>query len=331
MPTVLVTDGFMQPGEPGGIRLLEQAGVELRFVQLPAATTNAELIEHLQGCMGVLAGSQRFTDEVFAGAPQLRIVARLGVGYDAIDLEAATRHGVLITTAPGTLEWAVADHTFGLLLALAHHITQDDRAMRRGEWRPFWGVDVWRKTLGLVGLGRIGRMVAQRARGFEMRILAHEPQPDMAFVQEYGIELVSLEELLHRADFVSLHTPLTPQTRQLINAERLALMQPSAYLINTARGGLVDEDALYAALTTGGIAGAGLDVRQVEPPTDSRFATLDNVVLTPHDSGLTDGRRLACGTMAAGSILSVLADQRPDGLLNVDAWERRRTGPEPAS
>jgi D-3-phosphoglycerate dehydrogenase len=297
-------------------------------MQLPPATTMAaELIHHLQGCMGVLAGSQAFTDEVFAGAPELRIVARLGVGYDAIDVEAATRHGVAVTTTPGTLEWAVADHTFGLILALAHHIASDDRAIRRGEWRPHWGVDVWRKTLGLVGLGRIGRMVAQRAHGFEMRILAHEPKPEMDFVQEYGIEVVSLEELLRRSDFVTLHTPLTPETRNMINGERLALMRRGAYLINTARGGLVDEDALYEALSTGAIAGAGLDVRRVEPPQDARFSDLDNVVLTPHDAGLTDGRQLACGTMAANGILSVLRDERPQGLLNPDVWERRRGQP----
>ena len=146
----------------------------------------------------------------------------------------------------------------------------------------------------------------------------------MAFVREYGIELVTLEELLRGSDFVSLHTPLTPETRNLINAERLALMKPGAYLINTARGGLIDEDALYEALSTGAIAGAGLDVRQVEPPTDTRFSRLENVVLTPHDSGLTDGRRLACGTMAARGILSVLRDDRPEGLLNPEMWERRR-------
>lgn len=324
MPTVLVADNKSVPGEPGGIRLLEEAGVELRFAHVPVASTTAELLCYLEGCMGVLASGQDFTDAVFAGASDLRVVARMGVGYDAIDVEAATRHGVAITITPGTLEWAVADHTFGLILALAHHIVADDRAIRRGEWHQQWGVDVWRKTLGLVGLGRIGRMVAQRARGFELHILAHEPMPDMAFVREYGIELVSLEELLRRGDFVSLHTPLTPHTRGLINAERLALMQPGAYLINTARGGLVDEDALYAALTTGRLAGAGLDVRAVEPPTDTRFAALDNVVLTPHNAGMTDGRRLACGTMAATGILRILRGERPDGLVNPAVWERRR-------
>lgn len=324
MSTVLVADNKSEPGEPGGISLLEQAGMEMRFASLPATTAPGDLIRHLRGCAAVLASSQPFTDEVFQGAPDLRIVARMGVGYDAVDVDAATRHGVLVTTTPGTLEWAVADHTFGLILALAHHIALDDRASRRGAWRPLWGVDVWRKTLGLVGLGRIGRMVAQRARGFEMRILAHEPAPDPDVVREYGIALVSLEELLRESDFVSLHVPLTHETRNLIDAARLAMMRPGAYLINTARGGLVDEDALYTALSGGALGGAGLDVRRTEPPEDTRFSTLDNVVLTPHDAGMTDGRRLACGTMAATGILRALRGERPDGLLNPAAWERRR-------
>jgi phosphoglycerate dehydrogenase-like enzyme len=322
---VLVADNKSNPGESGGIAELERAGLDLRFARLPVATTSEDvLLEHLRGCMGVLASMQRFTERVFERSPDLRVVARMGVGFDAIDVDAATRHGVAVTTTPGTLEWAVADHTLGLLLALAHHVVADDRAQRRGEWRQTWGIDAWRKTLGLVGLGRIGRMVAQRARGFEMEVLALEPQPDMAFVDRFAIQLVPLEELLRRSDFVSLHMPLTTETRHLMNRERLGMMKPGAFLINTARGGLVDEDALYGALTTGALAGAGLDVREAEPPEDDRFAALENVVLTPHVASMTDGRRLACGMMAARGILSVMRGERPEGLLNPDVWERRR-------
>ena len=320
MPTVLVTDSLSRPGEGGGIGLLEDAGLKLRFQSFPS-TSSADLIERLQGCFAVLASGHRYTDQVFAAVPELCVVARLGVGYDAIDLEAATRHGVCITTTPGTLEWAVADHAMGMIINLAHHIAQDDRALRRGEWRPFYGLDVTGKTLGLIGLGRIGQMVAKRARGFDMRILTHEQRPDPAFVAAHGIELASLEHLLAQSDFVSLHLPLTPETVKLINAERLALIKPGAYLINTARGGLVDEDALFEALQSGRLGGAGLDVRNPEPPVDSRFSTLENVLLTPHVAGLTDGRKLACGIMAATGILSVLRGERPAGLINAEAWE----------
>ncbi len=329
MPTVLVTDSLSRPGEAGGIALLEDAGLTLRFQSFPAASAVAEVIAQHRGCFAVLAGSHRYNDEVFTALPEFCVVARLGVGYDAIDVEAATRHGVCVTTTPGTLEWAVADHTMGMIINLAHHIAQDDRALRRGEWRPFYGLDVTGKTLGLIGLGRIGQMVAKRARGFDMRILAYEQQPNQAFVAAQGIELTSLEQLLAQSDFVSLHLPLTPETVKLINAERLALMKPGAYLINTARGGLVDEDALFDALQSGRLGGAGLDVRDPEPPVDPRFSTLENVVLTPHVAGLTDGRKLACGLMAATGILSVLHGERPAGLINPEVWESpaRRKSP----
>lgn len=331
MPTVLVTDSLARPGEGGGIGLLENAGLELRFRAFPRGSGTGALIEHLRGCFAVLAAGHHYTDEVFAALPELCIVARLGVGYDSIDLAAATRHGVCITTTPGTLEWAVADHTMGMLINLAHHIGQDDRAMRRGEWRQFYGLDVTGKTLGLIGLGRIGRHVARRARGFEMRILAYEPRPDRAFVEQHQIELVPLDDLLAQSDFVSLHLPLTPETSKLINAEKLARMKPGAFLINTARGGLVDEDALFAALQTGKLGGAGLDVRDPEPPRDPRFSALENVLLTPHVAGLTDGRWLACGSMAAGDILRVLHGERPAGLVNGEVWESpaRRSPPTP--
>ncbi|HXT37199.1 MAG TPA: phosphoglycerate dehydrogenase [Chloroflexota bacterium] len=329
MPTVLVTDSLARPGEGGGIGLLEDAGLELRFQSFPRDCPAAELISHLRGCFAVLAAGHRYTDAVFAALPELCVVARLGVGFDSIDLEAATRRGVCITTTPGTLEWAVADHTIGTMINLAHHISQDDRAIRRGEWRQFYGLDVTGKTLGLVGLGRIGQMVAQRARGFEMRILAHEPRPDPAFVARHGIELVPLDDLLAQSDFVSLHVPFMPQTHHLINAERLARMKPGAFLINTARGGLIDEDALFDALQAGKLGGAALDVRDPEPPRDPRFSALENVVLTPHVAALTDGRWLACGTMAATGILRVLRGERPDGLVNPEVWESpaRRSPP----
>ncbi|MDB5060095.1 MAG: serA 3 [Chloroflexi bacterium] len=322
MATVLVTDGIYQPGERGGMSLLEEAGVTLRFVALPPNTPTADMIHHLQGCFAVIASSQQYTDDLFTVLPDLCVVARLGVGYDAVDIPAATRRGVSVLTTPGTLEWAVADHTMGMIIALAHQIVKADRAIRQGNWQAFYMLDVWRKTLGLVGLGRIGQMVAQRARAFDMRVLAHEPRPDMAFVEKHGIELVPLDDLLAQSDFVSLHVPLTEETRGLIDARRLALMKPHAYLINTARGTLVDEDALFEALQSGRLGGAGLDVRVNEPPTDTRFAELDNVVATPHMAGLTDGRRLACGIMTAEGILHVLRGERPEGLVNPEVWKR---------
>ena len=183
-------------------------------------------------------------------------------------------------------------------------------------------MDVSRKTLGIIGLGRIGRAVAQRAAGFGMHVLANEPLPDTAFVERHGIELVPLEDLLRRADFVSLHLPLSAATREYFDSAKLARMRSDAFLINTARGGLIDEDALEEALRAGQIAGAALDVRGVEPPDDNRFAQFDNVVLTPHIASNTLETRRAMSLMSVENVLRVLRGERPHGFINPEVWDR---------
>ncbi len=325
MTTVLFALADARPVEDGWIGALDAAGCSVRFAQTSPTTPTAELIRLLGGCVAVVAGGEPYTDAVFASAPELRHVARFGVGFDAVDVSAATRHGVVVTTTPGTNDWAVADHTIGLMLDLAHGISRHDRFVRRAEWGVIRGTDVWQKTLGIIGLGRIGRGVARRGRGFDMRVIACEPCPDLAFVEEHTIELVSLETVLRQADFVSLHLPLSPETERLVDVDALALMKTTAFLINTARGRLVDEDALYEAVRVGRIAGAGLDAWTVEPMTDPRWAELDNVVLTPHSAPATGKVWEVTGTMAAEQILTLRRGERPRGILNPEVWERRRT------
>src|SRR5260370_7507071 len=172
--------------------------------------------------------------------------SRVGVGYDAVDISAATAHGVLVTNTPGANATAVADFAMGLLLAVARWIPTFDRDLRQGVWQSRLGADVWQQTLGIVGLGNIGRGVARRARGFDMRVLAYEPYPDQAFVREHGVELVPLERVFADSDFITLHLPASAETARMVNARLLALMKPTAYLINPARGSLADQDALYA-------------------------------------------------------------------------------------
>ncbi len=322
MPTVLITTDMLKPGEAGGVRLLDEAGINLRYAPRRPRSID-ELLQQAEGCDASICGDEAYTDEVFAALPSLRHVARHGVGYDSVDVKAATKRGVIVTVTPGANTEPVADHAFGLMLVLAHRIMRDDQAIRRGEWLGSMRADVFRRTLGLVGLGGIGKAVVRRAQGFAMRILAYEPAPDDAFVAAHGVELVELDDLFRQSDIVSLHAPLLPGTVGLVDARRLALMKPSAYLINTARGGLIDEDALYEALSNGRIAGAGLDVRAAEPSTGGRFATLDNVVLTPHAAGRTEAMWLAGGTMAAEAVLAVLRGARPHGLVNPAAWEQR--------
>ena len=257
-------------------------------------------------------------------AASLKHVARWGVGFDRVDLEAATECGVLVTTTQGGNDWGMADHAFAMILGLGHMLVANHLRIQAGEWGRPVGTDVWRKTLGIVGLGRIGKAVAQRASAFEMRILAYEPYPDRDFCKQWGIRLLSLDELLQRSDYVTLHLPGGGKNRHLIGRTQLSLMKSRAYLVNTARGDLIDEDALYDALVKGTIAGAGLDVRETEPPTDPRFSSLPNVILSPHVAGVTHDTVSRMSHLAVDSILSAWHGEEPHGLLNPAAWDRRR-------
>jgi phosphoglycerate dehydrogenase-like enzyme len=324
---VLITVTHLYVREAPYLRRLEAAGLEV--VRLVGSTggklTEDELIGALPGVFATLAGSEPYTERVLAAAPGLRVIARWGVGFDAIDLDAASRHGVAVCTAVGANHEAVADYALALMCALQRGVVQNHRLITGGQWRTEFRPGLWRATVGIVGLGRIGQAVARRCRAFDMRILACEPAPDMAAVRQLGVELVSLEELLRRADLVTLHCPATPETRHLMNRERLALMKPTAHLVNTARGTVVDEAALYEALKTGRLAGAGLDVFEREPCTAAPLFDLDNVVLSPHVAGVDATSEVAMADRAIDAILAVRQGQAPaaECILNPEALARR--------
>lgn len=324
MPKVLVTQPSVNGVGDPRLDAFRAAGWEISHEPGGAWLKGDDLLELVQGHDAIIASSEPYTREILTRADTLKHVARWGVGFDQVDIPAATELGVLVTTTVGANDWGVADHAFALIFALARRVVENDRLVRGGGWSRPPGRDIWQKTLGIVGLGRIGRGVAQRASGFEMKLLAYEPYPDMAFVEKYGVELVSLEELLQRSDYVTLHAPGGAENKHLMNAERLALMKPTAYLVNTARGGLIDENALYEALTRGKLGGAGLDVREQEPPTDPRFNSLDHVVLTAHVAGITVETSAAMTAMCAESILTAARGELPHGLLNPDVWGHRR-------
>jgi D-3-phosphoglycerate dehydrogenase len=324
MPRVLVTQPSVTGPDDPRLDALRAAGWEIHHEPAGARANPEQLLELVQGHDAVIASSETYNRTVLERADTLKHVARWGVGFDQVDVPAATEFGVLVTTTQGANDWGVADHAFALIFALARRVVENDRVVRGGGWSRPPGRDIWRKTLGIVGLGRIGRGVAQRASGFEMKLLAYEPYPDWAFVEKWGVELVSLEELLGRGDYVTLHAPGGADNLHLINADRLALMKPTAYIINTARGALIDEAALHAALVGGKLAGAGLDVREQEPPTDTRFNDLPNVVLTAHVAGVTVETSAAMTAMAAESILEGSRGERPQGLLNPEVWDHRR-------
>ena len=280
-------------------------------VAIPEKRTEEVMIQLLENADAVIAGSDPLSRSVLENCPRLKVISRPGVGYDAIDIKAARELGVRVATTPGTNERAVADHAFALILGLARALLRLDRETRQGSWKRPVSADVGRKVLGIIGLGAIGRQVALRGRGFDMQVLAHEIYPNLEFVKQHGVELTTLEDLLQRADFVSLHTPSTPDTYHLMNEERLRLMKPTAYLVNTARGPLIDEKALLKALKEGWIAGAGLDVFEKEPPGASPFFDLDNVLVSPHIAGITDDACHAMAEMAIENVVRVLDGNDP--------------------
>jgi len=308
-----------------GLDRLAAAGYVIERVQGRRMLTEDELIARLAGVCATIAGGEAYTERVFATHPTLKLVARHGAGFDKVDLAAATRHGVVVTTTPGSNANAVADLTIGLMCAVRRQIARLDRRMREGVWASEYVPALWRSTVGIVGLGHIGKCVARRCLGFEMQVLATEPVPDMAFVRQHGIELLGLEELLRRADIITLHTPATPQNRHLINRERLALMRPTAILINTARGTLVDEDALVEALKNDRLAGAGLDVFQREPlEHSSPLLALDSVVLTPHCAGKDLTAQASTVSRCVETILRFFRGEplEPGDLRNPDVLRR---------
>lgn len=293
--------------------------------------TRDELLAKVKGLDGLLSLlTDRIDGELLdAAGPQLKIVANHAVGFDNVDLAAATARGVLITNTPGVLTEATADHAWALLFAVARRIPESERFLRAGKfkgWGPlmFLGGDVTGRTLGVVGAGRIGHAMALRSRGFEMRVLYADESTNPVLEQEIGARRVELAELLRESDFVSLHVPLLPGTRHLINAETLRQMKPSAYLINTSRGPVVDEAALAAALRQGVLAGAALDVFENEPAVHPDLLALENVVLTPHTASATIATRGKMASMAANNLIAGLRGQQPPNLVNVEVWGKQR-------
>ncbi len=280
---------FSLNGEEGPhIATLQDAGFELVFKPEGSDLWREDdLIAAMAGCSAVIAGSEPYTRRVIENCPELRIIARSGVGFDAVDLEACNEKRILVTTTPGVNHHAVAEHTISLLMGVARDLPKQDQHVRSGQWIRRAFPRVMGTTLGIVGLGRIGQAVATRARGLGMNVVAYDPFANKDFAAEWQIELVSLDNLYARSDYVSLHSPSTPETIHMINRESLAKMKPGSVLINTARGSLIKEADLIASLKSGHLRGAGLDVYEVEPlPTDSPLLELDNVLLSGHTAGL---------------------------------------------
>jgi phosphoglycerate dehydrogenase-like enzyme len=307
-----------------GLGLLDEAsGVEWEFL-----TDDVDELRpvDIEGYDALLVFSPAITARSLAGAERVTLLARLGVGYDRIDVDACTERGVMLTIAPDGVRRPVAAATMSFILALAHRLPRMDRLARESRWneaRSHMGLGLTGRILGLVGLGNIGREIALLAKSFDLRVVATDPYADAEDTAARGVELIALETLLATADFVCVACPLNEETHHLVNAERIALMKPTAYLVNMARGPIVDQRALTVALQERRIAGAALDVFDPEPPDpDDPLLGLDNVILSPHAMCITDEWALVTGQSACGGVLDVAAGLVPRHVVNREALDR---------
>jgi glyoxylate reductase len=303
---------------------------ELAVHEGPGPIPRERLLLRLPGVAGVLSAmTERVDDEFLAAGESLVVVANFGVGYDNIDVPACTRRGVLVTNTPDVLTESTADIAWVLMMAAARRVGEGERFLRsrsRWVWEPDFmlGRDFSGKTLGIVGFGRIGQAVAKRAGPFRMRILYNSSSRASADVEaELEAEYRELDDLFAEADFVTLHTPLTPQTRHLVDARRLKLMKSTAVLVNASRGPVVDEAALVEALHAGRIFAAGLDVFEREPEVHPGLLELENVVIIPHLGSATVQTRTAMAMLAAENLIAAVSGERPPNLVNPEAWDRR--------
>ncbi|MFO0952233.1 MAG: phosphoglycerate dehydrogenase [Isosphaeraceae bacterium] len=318
MPTVLIAPGPLR-GKPGRFREILQAAGFDEFIEYPGDGTlnEAQLRESLPRCEAMLAGGELLSAEILDLAPHLRAIARTGVGYDAVDIAAATARKIPVIITPGTNQESVAEHTLGLLLAVTRNLVVNDNLVKSGGWTRALIQPVRGRTLGLVGLGRIGRAVAVRASAFGMKIIAFDPLgADTEFDTRHGIGRRTFDELLAESDVVSLHLPLSPATRAIINRETLAKMKPGSILVNTSRGGLVNEADLYASLVSGHLFGAGLDVLVDEPPDPKNpLLTLSNVVISPHLGGIDTKSMADMADLASSCVAMLRRGEWPAGCV----------------
>ncbi|RKY38570.1 MAG: phosphoglycerate dehydrogenase [Candidatus Omnitrophota bacterium] len=284
MPKILISDKLAEEG----IKILKDADF---IVDCKYKLDKEELKKVIKDYDAIIVRSQtKLTKDILEEADSLKFIGRAGVGIDNVDLETATKKGIIVMNAPGGNTVSTSEHTFALILSLARKIPYAHNSLKEKEWNRsrFRGVELQSKVLGIIGLGRIGKEVAKRGIAFGMEVLAYDPFISYEIADSLGVRLIDLKELLQKADFITIHTPLTEETKNLISFDEFALMKPTAYLINCARGGIVDEEALYHALSTGKIAGAAVDVFAKEPPLDSKLLQLENIVVTPHLGASTE-------------------------------------------
>jgi len=314
---------IVQPIHQRGMQVFDES-YDVRVASDPSAAT---VIKEIKGVEGVVVRMAPFTREIIEAADALKVIGRHGVGVDTIDIQAATEKGIVVVNTPNANATSVAEHTLTAIGALAKRVVTYDRAIREERWElrnSYGAVDLDGKILGLVGVGRIGSMVARRAAAaFNMKAIAFDPYVTQEKAREMGVTLcAAMDDVFAQADVVSLHTPLTPETRRLVDAARLRSMKPTAFLVNFSRGEVLDEKALYDALKSGVIAGAAIDVYDPEPPLkDNPLFELDNIILSPHSAALTEECVIRMATGAAEGVVDVLTGRRPQFIVNPEVFK----------
>ncbi|HEY8499413.1 MAG TPA: phosphoglycerate dehydrogenase [Clostridia bacterium] len=303
---ILVTPRSFGKKDPFVFRMLEKAGLTVVRNETGNILDKESMKSLLKDCDGVIVGVDPLDAEVITTAPRLKAIAKYGVGLDNIDIEAAKSRSIKVSCTTGANSEAVADYTMALMLAVARKVVEIDKKCRTGNWVKIVTSDISNKTLGLIGLGVVGKLVAARAQGFSMKVIAHDIFWDAAYAEAHNITKATPEEIYESADIISVHLPLTPETNNYIGQAQINKMKPTVIIVNTARGGIINEDALFNALANKRIYGAGIDTFTSEPPKDARWFKLDNIVLGSHCAASTEGAIRNMGRMAAMNLLKDL-------------------------
>jgi len=313
---ILITPRSFASFSDKPLKMLTERGYKVKRNNTGRPYKKEELLKLIRDVDGIIIGIDELSAEIIEEANTLKVISKYGIGLDNIDINMATNKKIIVTNTPTANVDAVADLAFGLILSLARRIPEADKKTKSGKWEKIIGKSVWEKTLGVIGLGKIGRQVVKRAKGFEMNILAFDIVKDKKIVQKYGIKYVNLEKLLQKSDYITIHIPLNDATRNMISYEELEKMKKDAFLINTSRGGIVDEEALYNALRNNKLRGAALDVYNNEPPRESPLKELDNVIMTPHIGAYTEEAIENMSIQAAQNLIDVLEGKEPQNRVN---------------
>lgn len=314
---ILVTPTSLQPAKGSkALEILREFSDDLVFNELGRPLTEDELIPLLKDCDGYVAGLDFVTEKVINSCENLKIISRYGAGFDRVDIAAAKAKGIPVTNTPGVNAEAVGELAFSLILSVARRITYLNNSTRNGEWVRSTGMELKGKTIGIMGLGAIGKVVARCAKGFEMNVIAYDPFINEAHCKENNITVCTFDEVVEQADVISLHLPLLDSTKHMINKDAISKMKPTTILINTSRGGIIDEDAAYEALKAGKLGGLGLDAFEIEPPTGSTLFELDNVVVTPHTGAHTKEATDNMANAAIKNLIDVLSGKGCPYIVN---------------